>query len=280
MDDVVNEITPGVEGTSPTPEPVAPTAEPVKPPEEPGAPAAEPKPIEEPGGAKPKGAEERIRELVAKQREAERERDYWRGVAVEGRPTGETKPQAPTLMQPPQPPDINKFENYQDYETAKDKYNADNAVYTVLEKLRIESQQRTQQQIDDVFNERLNKAAEEDPEVLDFKRDNTLPVSPAMAAAIKESEKGPEIILYLGRNRKESARIANMNPFAAAREIGKIEATFLKPPPPPPPKIISQAPEPITTVVPKGTKTVELETLPMSDFVARRNKEQFSKGRK
>lgn len=278
---IVSTITPGAEGTPPIPEPtVAPTAEPVTKPGETGTPAATPEPTGEPKGAAPHGAEERIRGLVAKQREAERERDYWHSLATEGRPTGETKPQGPASIQPPELPDINKFESYQEYEAAKDKYLIDTTTYNVHQNIRLEAQQRMMQKIDDTFNERLKKAAETEPEVLDFKQDTTLPVSTAMAIAIKESEKGPEIILYLGRNRDESARIANLSPFAAAKEIGRIEAGFLKPPAPTPPKVISQAPEPITTVTNKGMAIVDEEKLPMDDWVARRNKAQYTKTRR
>jgi hypothetical protein len=275
---IVSTITPGVTGTPPTPEPtpgITP-AEPVKTPGEPGTPAAEPEPIVEPAGAKPHGAEERIRGLVAKTKDIERERDYWHSIATEGKPAGETRTPAPSAMQPPEPPDINKFDDYQEYEAAKDKYLIDMTTFNVRQNIRLEAQRGMMQKIDDTFNERLKKAAETEPEVLDYKQDTTLPVSPAMAIAIKESEKGPEIILYLGRNRNESARIASMNPFAAAKEIGRIEAGFLKAPAPTPPKVISQAPEPITTVISKGTVTVDEEKLPIDDWVARRNKAQYA----
>jgi hypothetical protein len=275
---IVSTITPGVTGTPPTPEPtpgITP-AEPVKTPGEPGTPAAEPEPIVEPAGAKPHGAEDRIRGLVAKTKDIERERDYWHSIATEGKPAGETRTPAPSAMQPPEPPDINKFDDYQEYEAAKDKYLIDMTTFNVRQNIRLEAQRGMMQKIDDTFNERLKKAAETEPEVLDYKQDTTLPVSPAMAIAIKESEKGPEIILYLGRNREESARIASMSPFAAAKEIGRIEAGFLKPSAPTPPKVISQAPEPITTVVSKGTATVDEEKLSMDDWVARRNKAQYA----
>lgn len=66
-------------------------------------------------------------------------------------------------------------------------------------------------------------------------------ISPAMAEALKESDMGPAIAYYLGKNRAEAAEIAEMSPLAAARAIGKIEAKLEAKPVPPP---VSKAPPP------------------------------------
>ena len=79
----------------------------------------------------------------------------------------------------------------------------------------------------------------------DVAYDPSVPITSAMAEAIAESDVGPQVAYYLGKNRDEAARIAGLSPLAAAREIGRIEARLAAKPvappvtkaPPPPPKI-------------------------------------------
>lgn len=74
--------------------------------------------------------------------------------------------------------------------------------------------------------------------------DNTVPVSPAMAEAILESETGHEVAYYLGKHRDEAKRIAGMNPIAAAREIGRLEAKLTTTPA----KKTTNAPSPVKSL--------------------------------
>ncbi|OGO93504.1 MAG: hypothetical protein A3F10_05630 [Coxiella sp. RIFCSPHIGHO2_12_FULL_42_15] len=69
------------------------------------------------------------------------------------------------------------------------------------------------------------------------------PVTELMGQAIMASDKGPDILYWLGKNKEESLRIARLsleNPLRAAQEIGRLEAKLSKPA-----KIQSQAPKPI-----------------------------------
>jgi hypothetical protein len=97
------------------------------------------------------------------------------------------------------------------------------------------------------------------------------PINQPMAQVIRESEIGPQIAYYLGKNREIGLAIAELPPLLAAREIGKIEAALLKPPPPPKPKI-SNAPAPPPKI--EATEPeVEKDPLKMTDA-------EFSKWRK
>ena len=83
------------------------------------------------------------------------------------------------------------------------------------------------------------------PDIEKVFTDNTLPMSPAMAETLMESEKGPEVAHYLLANREAAQRIKEMSPLAAARELGRIEATIALPQSrkqtqaPPPPSTVS-----------------------------------------
>jgi hypothetical protein len=227
------------------------------------APATEEVPAETPEKVEPESrAEKRIKQLVAKQREAEREADYWRGkasqVEVKAQPT---QTQAPT---------VDQFESYDDFLVAK-------AKHEIKAEQAVQEQKKTVETFEAAFTNRINKVAETEPEIFEIINDRTLPISNPMAYVIKESESAPEIIKYLSRNREESFRISRMNPIAAAREIGKIEFKISNQPKPEPIKKVSQAPEPIKPVESKGTQSVDLDKLPMDEYVKRRNQEQYKR---
>jgi hypothetical protein len=93
-----------------------------------------------------------------------------------------------------------------------------------------------------LFKERAMALSDRYPDIeAKVFEDRTLPMSAVMAETIMESEKGPEVAYYLSANREVAQRIKEMQPLAAARELGRIEATLSLPtsrtktnaPPPP-----------------------------------------------
>ncbi len=101
-----------------------------------------------------------------------------------------------------------------------------------------------------------------------------------MALAIKESEAAPQVLRYLSAHRDEAARISRMNPIAAAREIGRIEALAEVPSRPRDLRTVSQAPEPVRPVGgTKGSIETDDERVPIDEFVRRRNEAQYGKRR-
>jgi hypothetical protein len=67
----------------------------------------------------------------------------------------------------------------------------------------------------------------------------SLMISEAAAEVIMESDKGPDVAYYLGKNPEEAARIYNLPPALQAKEIGRLEERISSPrsvsPPPPKP---------------------------------------------
>lgn len=94
---------------------------------------------------------------------------------------------------------------------------------------------------------------------------------------IMGSEVGPEVAYYLGQNPEEFKRINALAPFAAAREIGKIETQFTPSKPggkAPPKKPVSKAPEPITPLGAGDTPTSKpMDEMGFQDFKAAREKQ-------
>lgn len=101
-----------------------------------------------------------------------------------------------------------------------------------------------------LFRERALALVERYPDIEARVFNDANPVSPVMAEVIQDSERGPEVAYHLATHREEAQRIFRMPPLAAARELGRIEATLDAPKP----RIQSNAPPPPQIV--KGGKTL------------------------
>lgn len=194
-------------------------------------PAEEPKtePTEEvavpeiPAEPKKKSAQERIDEITRARREAEREREYWKKVALE-REQREQQVQPPVVApQGPARPTLDQFETTQQYE---------DALFDWRDRVRdlrsAEVAQRTAEETAlQEFNRRAAKLRQENP---DFDDVIEAPVfSPAMREVLLQSENGPEVAYFLGReeNREQAERIRKMPAAKQAYEIGKLESNLL-----------------------------------------------------
>lgn len=69
-----------------------------------------------------------------------------------------------------------------------------------------------------------------------------VPITEGIADIIRGSDAAADLAYYLGKNRAEAMRIAQMTPMSAARELGRIEASLAAPKP----RTESKAPPPIT----------------------------------
>jgi len=275
--EIVVEPTQGEPGASPTPAVEPSGQEPVEPVNagEPGAPDPEPKPTDD-KGAEPSGAEKRIKDLVAKQRKAERDADYWRGVA-EGKEPKAKPNNTPAPAQTTGRPTIDQFETYDDYIDALTDWKVDQKVKSTREEATRTNAQKKRDARISKFNDRVTEAAEEDPDILEYFQDDTLPVTDAMGEIVLESEVGPQLLKYLGENRKEATRISKLSPLAAAKELGKIEDKILNRTTVEAKKI-SQAPAPISKVNPRGKVTDPTDdNSGISDFMRARNQAEFGK---
>jgi hypothetical protein len=97
----------------------------------------------------------------------------------------------------------------------------------------------------EVFKQRLTEAAARIPDLDTVITDPTLPVSQIGARFIQESERGPEVAYWLSQNRAEAARIASLDPYTQAFELGKLEMRVTSAPAA---RKVSQAPAPVPKV--------------------------------
>jgi hypothetical protein len=265
-------------------------------------PATEEKPTEEAPPAPPaapvaepsEGAEARIRKLIGEREDARREAAYLRGLAEGRQPKAPDAAPAPLKIEDYLPTEqefaavgltAERFQeigrSYDDLLMAKSAFAIEkrNAVLT-----RRSDEDRARASVaksQETFMGRIRAAAETDPDLplivsaTNPADPNFVPISPAMAEVIRESDVSPKILRHLANNKADAARIYTLSPLAAARELGRIEAKIMATPAPEPPKRVSQAPEPIKSLTPSGVTEIDLDKIPINDFMKKRNAQQY-----
>jgi len=195
-------------------------------------------------GAPPKGksVQERMNEITAARREAERvaeerarEVEYWKGMAAGKKPEGEAeqaKPEADANGDPE--PDPEKYE----YGEADARYLADSARWNARAEFReLKRQEDERAEVAKLNTEhaaRVSEAVEKYPDYQEKVQASAdrgeWPCSQVMALGIKASPVGPDVAYHLATNRDEAARINALSPLEQARELGRLEAGFMNKP--------------------------------------------------
>lgn len=94
------------------------------------------------------------------------------------------------------------------------------------------------------FEKRQADFAKANPDYVEKVLENDdLPITNDMAKVMRESERGPEIALYLANHVEIAENISRLSALSQAREIGRIEATLEKKPPK-----VSSAPPPVPKI--------------------------------
>lgn len=148
-------------------------------------------------------------------------------------------PQTPAEPDAPLKPKPDQFQTTEDYVEALAAFKADEIYRTRSQESenqrREQAQRQHHQSVVSTYQQRVEAAQDKYPDFEDVAYSDEVPITNAMAATIQESEMGPDIAYYLGKNVAEAQRIAKLSPFLQAKELGKLEAK------------IASAPEPVKT---------------------------------
>ena len=98
-----------------------------------------------------------------------------------------------------------------------------------------------------------------------------LPITDEMAEIIQTSDNGPALAYHLGKHPDQAYGIAQMDPISAQRELLKIEASFNKP------RAVSNAPEPVSDVGGADVPVLDMDNLPMEEWMKRRIRQVHGK---
>jgi hypothetical protein len=127
------------------------------------------------------------------------------------------------------------------------------------EKMEQRDRMTKQEASQDAFLEKSEKAQAKYADFQEVVSNPTLSINEGMAEFISDSDSGPDIAYFLGKNPSKAAEIASLSPIKAARELTRIEAELsIKPQPK-----TSSAPAPINPV---GNRGGAAPTIASSDF--------------
>lgn len=172
---------------------------------------------------KRKGFLDRINELTAHRRTAERERDELqeRLQAIESR-LSEPKPAAqPTAILP------DNFETYDEYVQALAEDKAKKVIQRQIEELQQREEQNRQSarqsEIQAALMSKMESAAERYDDFAEVVTDPNTQITATMVEALADAENAGDIAYFLGKNPDKARAIAALSPLAQAREIGRID---------------------------------------------------------
>jgi hypothetical protein len=183
------------------------------------------------------GVQGRMDELTRARREAEREAAYWRTVA-EGKGSGNTEA-APK-------PEATAFATYDEFVEALSDWKAGQKVAAALAQ-RAEGAATTARA--ETFEERVHQARSRMQDFDTVVGQSPVEVAEHIRESILDSDRGPELAYHLAKHPQEAKRLSAMPPLQAARELGRLEASFDKPAadvdaPPPVARPVTNAPPP------------------------------------
>lgn len=227
-----------------------------------------------------KGFKKRIDKLSRRVSDTERERDYWKQEALRAK-TLEVKVETPKEAKAEGKPKADDFDTHEEYVEKLATWNIDQRLKEQDAKQR-ETQTKTEQQrlVDD-FRSRIKTLAEKHEDFEDVMESvDDIQMSIAVQQLLLDSKNGHELSYHLAKNREEFERICKLPPLAAAREMGKFEAKYLKAPEETEPKQIktTKAPAPINPVGSKGSaptvKSLSDPNLTQKEYEALRAKQR------
>jgi hypothetical protein len=227
------------------------------------------------------GFQKRIDKLSKRAQEAEREKEYWKQEALKGKAPGEQKVEPKKEADTSKKPKAEDFEKHEEFIEAMADWKAEQKLADREAKQR-EAQVKSegQKKRDEHFKryEEFKAKHEDFEETLEDIKG--IQVSMTVNNAIIESEFGPALMYEFAKNPDELKRISALDPIAAAKAIGKIEARIEKDSSLEKEEKVEAKPE--TTKAPKpikpvGGKASVIKTirddLPYDEWVAVRRKE-------
>lgn len=178
---------------------------------------------------------------------------------------------APKVEKPSGPPQRENFDSYEAYLEAK----ADYQVAAKLQEVEVRAERARQEaairEREESWQQRQKQAAKRYDDFVEVTMSDDLTITPIMAEAIKDSDLGPDVAYYLGKNPDLAEKIARMNPAAQVRELGKIEARLESNKEPV--KRPSKAPAPIDPIGGGKASSDDLGTMSQAQYEAMRKKQ-------
>lgn len=237
----------------------------------------------EPEKPKGKSVQERIDEIYGQKKDIERDRDYWRDIALANQP--KQTDSEPEASKRPDPNDYDYGDSDPAYWEALTDWKAEQKIDAKLKEFS-ESQSINQQarELDRTYATNVAAAREEFPDydekVTRAGQRGEWPCPKEVAGLIKSSPVGPKVAYHLATNLDDAQALANLPPIQQAAAFGMIAAQFVSQPAPKA-NIATNAPMPAPARTKGGqfAPASELrDDLSQADWLRRRNEQLRSKG--
>lgn len=214
----------------------------------------------------PKGVQKRLDELTRRANDERRLNERLIGLLEKSVLSGA----APKVEQAPSgPPQRDKYETFEDYLEAKADWQLAQKLGEIEQKAQRTKAEREVVERDATWKQKLSAASSKFDDFEDVVFSDGLQITDVMAEAMKDSDAGPEVAYYLGKNASEAERIAKLSPVAQVREIGKIEAQLNSKPA----RQASKAPAPIEPVGSGKTSAGNPDSMSQAEYEALRKKQ-------
>lgn len=210
--------------------------------------------------------QDRIDALTRQRHEASREAEYWRRMAQ----GTQAQPSAPAAQPKPTP---DQFDDYGTYVEALTDWKTDQAVQKRMSE---ESSRRVQETRASTFQERVAQFAQATPDFAEvMTAAANMPLAQHVIESMQDSDYGAQLGYHFAKNPEVLDRLNHMDPRAADREIGRIEASFVNKPaaPPPPATKATKAPAPPSNLGQGRASTPTLADASMDQYMEMRKKQ-------
>lgn len=221
---------------------------------------------------KPKGGfQRRINELTGRVKEAERREQRTQAILEKVLAQAQKPPETPQSQQPAKvEPTLEQFKTYEEYVDARAEWVAERKFSQIEQERRAAEAEQAKASKHDTFLAKAKEFAATAPDFDDVAFNPSLPITDAMADAIDLSERGPEILYYLGKNPGRAEEISRMPDLHAALEIGRLEGKLSLPQP----KTVTNAPPPIRPISGgHGAVVVDQDKMTASEWLQWRNEQ-------
>jgi hypothetical protein len=139
----------------------------------------------------------------------------------------------PRIMPAPQRPQLDQFDDIGQYNSALEKYEGEFKAYAIqqdrIQQHQAYAQRQQQQQVEELranWAKRSERVMKSNPDFDVTAVLQRVEPSPTMDGFFADSEVGPELLDYFDGNPDEADKIRAMSPFAAVRELVRLEDKF------------------------------------------------------
>lgn len=205
-----------------------------------------------------KTAQDRINDLTRARREAERERDFYKGLVSQPTPNS-----APEAADKPTP---DSFDTYDAYVEAL----TDWKVEQTLHKQSSAKAQQTEEMVKQAnWQSKLEAAQSSLPDYATVVGSSEIPVAPHVYEALLDSDRGPELAYHMAQHPEVAAELNKLSPVKAAIMLGRLETALATPVAKP----TTKAPAPINPIRSAPARQTDLSKASMDDYIEMRRKQ-------